>query len=127
MKPLLLEEIKHAVHGELKTALVKEPITGVSTDSRRVGEGDLFVALRGDRFDGHDFVEQAIEAGARGVLVDRNLPLSPAIADGGVCLMKVDDTTVALGELARFYRRGLGRRVTVVAVTGATARRPRAR
>ena len=70
--------------------------TGVSTDSRTVAEGDLYVALVGDRFDGHDFVADAFSKGAAGAVVSR-----PAAGDPAGRLYPVDDTLVALGRLAR--------------------------
>ena len=51
-------------------------ITAVSTDTRTLGAGALFVALRGERFDAHDFCEQAVQAGASALLVERELPLA---------------------------------------------------
>jgi UDP-N-acetylmuramoyl-tripeptide--D-alanyl-D-alanine ligase len=73
--------------------------TGVSTDSRSISEGDLFVALRGERFDGHDFLKAAAAAKAAAAMVDGNYrgeyPL-PALV--------VADTRRALGDLARYWR-----------------------
>jgi len=94
-----------------------EEFTTVSTDTRALKPGALFVALRGERFDGADFVEQAHARGARGAVVsaDRQdltgLPLT---------LFPVPDTTEALGELARHYRRRSGARV--LAVTGSSGK-----
>jgi len=70
----------------------------VSTDSRAMLPGDLFVALRGERFDGHDFVSKASECGAAGALVERQLPgmVLPQIV--------VADTRLALGRLASWWR-----------------------
>ncbi len=79
---------------------------GVSTDSRTVSEGDLFVALSGPHFDGHHFVADAVAAGARGAVVSRAVPAS----DGAV-LYLVDDVLVALGRLARYRRDALPARV----------------
>ena len=122
MKPVLLEEVKQVLHAELKTPLVEGAIRGVSTDSRQNCQGRLFFALRGDNFDGHDFVDAAVEAGAAAVVVDRKLPLSEAVRTAGVCVMKVDDTVAALGAMARFYRRSLGRSLSVIAVTGSNGK-----
>ena len=73
--------------------------TGVSTDSRSIRAGDLFVALRGDRFDGHEFLKAAASAKAAAAMVDQRYhgeyPL-PALV--------VDDTRRALGDLARYWR-----------------------
>ena len=73
--------------------------TGVSTDSRSIRAGDLFVALRGERFDGHDFLKAVAGANAAATMVDAKYhgpyPL-PALV--------VDDTRRALGDLARHWR-----------------------
>jgi len=112
MKPLLLDEIKHAVHGELKTSVEKGLITSVTTDSRNVQPNSLFVALRGEKYAGQDYSGAALQAGAQAVLRDRNIP----------SIMKVRDTVAELGDLARFYRRSLGHRVTIIAVTGSAGK-----
>ncbi|HEX2092462.1 MAG TPA: UDP-N-acetylmuramoyl-tripeptide--D-alanyl-D-alanine ligase [Longimicrobiaceae bacterium] len=75
--------------------------TTISTDTRKIPPGSLFVALRGERFDAHDFLGQAAEAGATGAVVSR----VPADAPGGLRYFEVDDTRRALGQLARHRRR----------------------
>jgi UDP-N-acetylmuramoyl-tripeptide--D-alanyl-D-alanine ligase len=89
--------------------------TGVSTDSRRVEDGDLYVALVGDRFDGHDFVLDARARGARAAVVSR----APA-GDTDVRLYPVHDTLVALGQLAAHRRARLA--APVVAITGSSGK-----
>ena len=86
--------------------------TGVSTDSRSIEEGTLYVALMGERFDGHDFVVDALAKGAAGAVVSR-----PVETDPSAPLYPVDDTLVALGSLANFRRKDLN--APVVAITGA--------
>jgi UDP-N-acetylmuramoyl-tripeptide--D-alanyl-D-alanine ligase len=86
----------------------------VSTDSRSVGQGDLFVALEGDRFDGHDYIGQAVAQGAAGAVVSR-----PVDAGGARCY-EVDGTLRALGLLARHRRRSLSARV--VGITGSAGK-----
>ncbi len=84
-------------------------VSGVVTDSRAPVQGQLFVALRGDAFDGHAFVATAIEAGAAGVLVER------AVEVPQECLVvRVDDTLTALGQLASHHRRRWGGRVVAI-------------
>ena len=90
---------------------------GVSTDSRELRAGSLFVALRGERFDGHAFVEKAIRAGAGAALVARG---ARAIEAGGLPLLEVGDTLAALGALARGYRRLHG--ALVVGLTGSVGK-----
>jgi UDP-N-acetylmuramoyl-tripeptide--D-alanyl-D-alanine ligase len=91
-------------------------IAGITTDTRAIGPGQLFVALRGERFDGHDFLEAAVAAGASGVVVSRSLPLGVL----GVPVFQVDDTLVALGALATYWRRAWGK--TIVAVAGSNGK-----
>jgi len=111
--------------GEAVRAALGLPGTGpglfpaVSTDTRTVGPGDLFVALAGERFDGHDFVAEAFARGAAGAVVHSE-PRGLAPGDESR-LFRVEDTLVALGALARFRRRELGARGTrVVAITGSS-------
>ncbi len=91
---------------QVRTALQVGPhddcgltFTGISTDSRTTREGDLFVALCGDNFDGHDYVSDALGQGARGAVVARS------VEAGGVCVYSVEDTLLALGQLALHRRR----------------------
>lgn len=90
--------------------------TGVSTDSRSVGEGDLYVALIGERFDGHDFVADALSGGARGAVVSHPVAGDPPATR----LYPVDDTLVALGALASHRRGALA--APVVAITGSAGK-----
>jgi UDP-N-acetylmuramoyl-tripeptide--D-alanyl-D-alanine ligase len=93
--------------------------SGVSIDSRSVGEGQLFVAIRGPRHDGHDHLQDALAAGARGALVAEGTPLPPPLPEGAV-VIDAADTTRALGALARGHRdlhRG-----PVVAITGSNGK-----
>jgi UDP-N-acetylmuramoyl-tripeptide--D-alanyl-D-alanine ligase len=89
--------------------------SGVSTDSRTLRRGELFVALRGERFDGHGFLQNAAAAKAAAALVDSqfpgDLPLPAAV---------VDDTRLALGVLARHWRARF--RPALVAVTGSNGK-----
>ncbi len=87
-------------------------IAGVATDTRTIRSGDAFVALRGERFDAHDFLAQAVAAGAAAVILSR-----PAAAkDLGVPVYQVSDTVVALGELGRYRRRAWAK--PVIGITG---------
>jgi len=90
---------------------------GVSTDSRSIGPGELFVALAGDTFDGHDFLEDVTKKGAEAVLIERRRAESRPV---GVGAFVVDDTLFALGELARHRRERLSARV--VGITGSNGK-----
>ena len=89
-----------------------QPFARVWTDTRTIASGDLFVALAGERFDAHDFLEQAVASGAAGVVVS-NVDKARGL---GVPVFEVSDTLVALGALAHYRRCVWGR--PVVAVVG---------
>src|SRR5208282_3952692 len=91
----------------------------VSTDSRSLKAGDLFVALRGERFDGHDYVAQAFAAGAVAAVVATACAAS-LVARGGGSLIAVADPLAALGGLAAFWRRRFV--LPVVAVVGSNGK-----
>jgi UDP-N-acetylmuramoyl-tripeptide--D-alanyl-D-alanine ligase len=97
---------------------------GVCTDSRCVKPGSLFVALPGDRVDGHEFAVQAVDAGARAVLVtrpaDELVELCLAASRRSVSVVRVNDALRALQELARYHRSRL--HCAVVGVTGSTGK-----
>jgi UDP-N-acetylmuramoyl-tripeptide--D-alanyl-D-alanine ligase len=91
---------------------------GVSTDSRQVRPGQAFVAVTGERFDGHAFLRQAAQAGAVLLVVSREL--APGEVPAGVGVLRVADTRRALGDLARAWRREVSPRV--VAITGSVGK-----
>lgn len=91
-------------------------LAGISTDTRQIARGDLFVALRGDRFDAHDFLAAAKAAGAAAFVVS---DASRAVGLG-VPTYVVPDTLVALGQLATAWRKAWGR--TVIAVAGSNGK-----
>lgn len=86
------------------------PVSGITTDSRNVSEGQVFVALIGEKFDGHDFLQSCVEKGAVAVVVSK----TPA-KDPGVPVFVVRDTLIALGQLASVWRRAWGGPVVMVA------------
>ena len=93
-------------------------VKGVSSDSRAIEPDDLFIAVRGDRLDGHDFVASAFARGATAAIVSRTLSPPPEFRDRQ--LYKVPDTVEAYGRLARYYRRRWGGKV--IAVTGSNGK-----
>ena len=113
---MALDELAGAAGGRRVAGADGIRATGVSIDSRSLRPGDLFVAIRGARFDGHRFVADALAAGAAGALVGDAAALGAPPAPGIV----VDDTLRALQALARRVRRDSGARV--VAVTGSVGK-----
>jgi UDP-N-acetylmuramoyl-tripeptide--D-alanyl-D-alanine ligase len=81
--------------------------TGVSTDSRALNSGDLFVAIRGEKFDGHNFLSKAVEMGASCVVIERRWAETNPILRSSLHVPKliVENTIHALGQLARIHRR----------------------
>ena len=94
-----------------------QTVTRVCTDSRLLVAGDLFVALRGEKFDGHQFVQKAAELGAAGAMVDH--AYEGAVPEG-FGLIKVSDTLKALQDVATHYRKSLPLRV--VGITGSSGK-----
>jgi len=102
---------------------VAEPVTGVSTDTRTLKAGDVFIALRGDNYNGNQFVPAAFAGGARAAVVEIGAAIAGDVAytpPGGGSLYRVADTREALGGLARAVRRAA--HATVVAVTGSVGK-----
>ncbi|MHC4819204.1 MAG: UDP-N-acetylmuramoyl-tripeptide--D-alanyl-D-alanine ligase, partial [Planctomycetota bacterium] len=95
------------------------PVEGVSIDSRRVGRGELFVALGGDQVDGHDFLGEAFASGAVAALAHRADAVH-AHRMMGHPVVRVADTRRALADFAAAYRRSLG--LTVIGITGSNGK-----
>jgi UDP-N-acetylmuramoyl-tripeptide--D-alanyl-D-alanine ligase len=95
---------------------------GVSIDSRVVRPGELFVAIKGERFDGHEFVGQAFERGAAAAVVaaDYATRLAASAASGGRSLLAVDDPLQSLASLAAFWRRRFT--LPVIAIVGSNGK-----
>ncbi|MFM7554230.1 MAG: UDP-N-acetylmuramoyl-tripeptide--D-alanyl-D-alanine ligase [Verrucomicrobiota bacterium] len=119
MQPLTLQRIAEATHGVVHPATAGGVrVAGVCTDSRRLGPGQLFVALRGERFDGHDFLGDPVLAStAAAVLVCAG---SPGGIPAGMPSVHVRDTRTALADLAAAHRSGLG--IPLVCVAGSNGK-----
>jgi UDP-N-acetylmuramoyl-tripeptide--D-alanyl-D-alanine ligase len=115
--PITLDELLQAVNGRLLGPTSVTSFSGASVDSRRVRPGTLFVALPGERTDGHLHVADAARAGASAILVDREVAV-PAGQD--VAVVRVADTLLALQELAARHR--ARHAVRVVGITGSTGK-----
>ena len=119
MLELNLQEIVKATKGALlKEADVKE-IKAVSTDTRKIEEGTMFIALKGENFNGNNYVLEAFNKGAKIAIVDEvKCDLNELKED--VALIKVQNTRRALMDLAKFYREKLG--LKVVGITGSAGK-----
>jgi len=114
MKPITIEILAKVLAGDvLSHGATGVSVTGVSIDSRTIRAGDCFFAVRGENFDGHDYLAQAFAKGAACAVVEKG-------AEPGGNILKVDDSVRALGELARWYRSEMG--FKVVAITGSAGK-----
>ncbi|MFV9614394.1 MAG: UDP-N-acetylmuramoyl-tripeptide--D-alanyl-D-alanine ligase [Gammaproteobacteria bacterium] len=110
---MMMSQIAEALHASLHGDDVM--ITGISKDTRNIHPGDLYVALKGERFDGHQFVAEANLSGAVGALVSDSQSVD-------VPQVQVDDTRVALGQLAAYWRRKFtGKLIGITGSNGKTS------
>ncbi|SMD05930.1 UDP-N-acetylmuramoyl-tripeptide--D-alanyl-D-alanine ligase [Sporomusa malonica] len=115
MADFSLTEVLKATGGRLTRGSGGKFFRGISTDTRTVQPGNLFIALVGEHFDGHEFVAQAVSKGAVGVVVSRSVHL-PEQAQ----VIEVNNTLVALQDLARFHRKRYY--IPVIGVTGSNGK-----
>jgi UDP-N-acetylmuramoyl-tripeptide--D-alanyl-D-alanine ligase len=116
-----IQDVQRIVKGSLinpglTSTSLKRQIRSISIDSRQLKRGDLFIAIRGDRFDGHTFVNQVIRKGAGALIVSRSFPLKNA----KIPVIRVKDTIQALGFMARAHR--LKFDAPVIAITGSAGK-----
>lgn len=99
------------------------PLNGVSIDSRTINAEAIFIALPGERFDGHDYVEAAAQSGAAMIIVEQDDFEQRASLPKGISLLQVEDTHATLRQIARAYRGFLAAHdVKVIAVTGSNGK-----
>jgi UDP-N-acetylmuramoyl-tripeptide--D-alanyl-D-alanine ligase len=108
-----------AMAGSLLAGSASAPLGGFSIDTRTIRPGEVYIAIIGERLDGHRFVGEALRAGAAGLVVSDRSSIPPA-TDPAVVVVQVDDTTRALQRLAKHVRRASGARV--VAITGSAGK-----
>lgn len=113
-----LAQMAEAVRGELMGLSPQGPPGRVVTDTRILGPNDVFVALKGERFDGHDFVEEAVRRGASAVIVHAR-PSAECVKDQAAVIV-VNDTLQALGDLARYLRERFS--LPVIGITGSNGK-----
>ena len=111
---LTVAEILQATRGKLIRGAPDTVMTQISTDSRTIGEGDLFVALSGERFDGHDFMDSVRQAGAGGAVISKQIETTLPI------VIEVKDSLIALGDIAAFHRAKFN--LPIVAITGSNGK-----
>ncbi len=118
MAAFTIDEIMRACGAKLLSRGSEPDMNGVSTDTRSIQNGNVFIALKGENFDGHAFVEKACEAGAAGVIISDEKAAQKAAA--GVSVFLVSDTLQALEDLAHFHRMRF--HIPVIGITGSNGK-----
>lgn len=114
MKPITLEAIAKAVNGKISDEKYNNIIIeNITTDTRKIAEGDLFIPLKGENFDGHNFIQQAFESGALCCLSAENIETDKPF-------IYVSDTRLALRDLAEYYISLFD--IPVVGITGSVGK-----
>lgn len=129
-----IKEILDATKGRLFSGDIETEITGVSIDSRTIKTGDLFIAIKGSRFDGHNFINEALSRGAAAVIVQKGSGLraqgwgqnlftqspEPRAQSDFIShlahIIEVPDTIIALGDLACYHRKRFS--IPIIGITG---------
>lgn len=114
-----LTQVMQATNAVLEKLTAASVFGGVATDTRKIEEGMLFVALKGENFDGHDFIAQAAQKGAIGAIVSKSFDIEK-VADVDIDILAVDDTLKAYQDLAHFWRSKFN--IPVVAITGSNGK-----
>lgn len=121
MRIMTAEELKNAVNGSIFTGSGEEAVTRAVIDSREAGAGDVFFALKGEKNDGHNFLEQVFDSGCRMAVVSNEKTAEAFRDKDGVTLIMVEDTLKALQTLGSYYLGTLGLK-TKVGVTGSVGK-----
>ncbi|HPU44585.1 MAG TPA: UDP-N-acetylmuramoyl-tripeptide--D-alanyl-D-alanine ligase, partial [Dictyoglomaceae bacterium] len=113
---LTVKEVLLATKGNLIKGNIDETINSISIDSRTIHKNDFFIPIRGERFDGHKFIDEAVENGAVGVILSKvdHTPKKEIV------IIKVEDTLSALQSIASYYRKKL--QSLVIGITGSSGK-----
>ncbi|MBI1909763.1 MAG: UDP-N-acetylmuramoyl-tripeptide--D-alanyl-D-alanine ligase [Deltaproteobacteria bacterium] len=117
---LTQNDILKAVKGKFLFSETGKRVAGISTDTRTVRRGDLFIPLKGVHYEAHSFLAEAFKKGAVGALVEKNSGNHLRFRHRGIFLIQVVSTLEALGDLAAFWRRRF--KIAVVAITGSNGK-----
>lgn len=121
MRDMKAREIAQATLGECIEGDPNTSINGISTDTRTLHRGMIFVALEGERYDGHNFLNEAIQAGCKALMISKETgSITTLAASRGIAVIKVPDTQVALQDLAAYYLSQFS--LVKIGVTGSTGK-----
>lgn len=113
-----ISDLKKISNVELLNIKSLRAINGVSIDSRKINKGDLFFAIKGENFDGHDFIEEVISKGASAVVIEKSY--LEKFKEKDFPIIVVENTIKALGELANIYRKKFD--VKIIGLTGSNGK-----
>ena len=117
---ITVKEVSSAINGRQISGSPDEFVKGLSTDSRKMTPGHIFLAIKGERYDGHNFLTNAINAGAVGVIVESDTYIAKELLDKNLVVINVSSTLKALGDLASWWRKQWGGKV--IAITGSNGK-----
>ncbi|MBU1932944.1 MAG: UDP-N-acetylmuramoyl-tripeptide--D-alanyl-D-alanine ligase [Candidatus Omnitrophica bacterium] len=115
-----VKDILISTGGTMLSGEEKDILVGVSTDTRRLKPGELFVAIKGDRFNGHNFILDAVSKGAGGALVQDGCITNSNFDMRGVSFISVPDSIKALGDIARFHKARFS--IPLIGITGSNGK-----
>jgi len=118
LERLTVREILEATKGELTSGEQEAEIRTISTDSRTLKKGDFFIALKGENFDGHNFLREAREKGAKGAVIKKDSGLRTQNSE--FIIIKVESPLQALQDLAGYYRNKFS--IPIIAITGSNGK-----
>lgn len=110
-----VNQIVKAVEGDLIKGKGNKLLKGVSTDTRKLKDEELFVALKGEKFDAHDFIDNDLKKRVKAVIVEKNIDVDFDI------IIRVKDTTKALQKMAKFHRANF-KNMKVIGITGSSGK-----
>lgn len=115
-----VRDILGAVKGKLLSGNMEEILTGVSTDTRKIKKGELFLAIKGGKFDGHSFILDAVSKGAGGVLVQEGGITNENFKLPDISFISVNDSVKALGDIGNFHRSRFN--IPIIGITGSNGK-----
>ena len=120
MFDLQVKEILRVTGGKLISGDAGKSISGISTDTRKIKDTDLFVALKGPNFDGHNFMAEALAKGAAGAIIQSPIPSPQSTSKNKAIFIKVKDTLKAYGDIAHHYRMKFA--IPFIGITGSNGK-----
>jgi UDP-N-acetylmuramoyl-tripeptide--D-alanyl-D-alanine ligase len=121
MEAFYLEDLKHAIYEDYVIPKYTLPIKGISIDSRTIKYGDIYFALYGAHYDGHNFIKEAIDKGAMAVVCSRNIISYLKHFKKLLPMFETDDTLIALGKVAKLYKEKF-KNTKIIGITGSNGK-----